>query len=184
MNDREILALYQRRQEAAIAATAEKYGGLCRRISENLLGPEDAEECVNDVLHAAWTRIPPEAPNSLGAWLGRVTRNLSISRFRKNRAQKRHTGMDVLLSELNDCLPDPVDVAEAVEAAELSEILSSWLDCLPREDRSAFIRRYWYGDAVQKLAEEIGCTPAQMSQRLLRLRKKLKKHLEAKGVCL
>jgi len=42
-----------------------------------------------------------------------------------------------------------------VEAAELSEILSIWLDRLTREDRSVFIRRYWYGDAVQKLAEEI-----------------------------
>ncbi len=185
MEDSKILALYRQRSERALEETEKKYGALLRRIAKNLLdAPEDAEECVNDALHAAWQKIPPEQPRNLSAWLGRVTRNLAVSRFRKNRAQKRSGGIEVLLSELDDCVPAPGSVAEAVEAAELSRILSAWLDSLAEADCILFVRRYWYGDAVQALAKQHGCTPAQMAQRMLRLRNNLKTHLEAKGVSL
>ena len=184
MEDSKILALFRARSERALTETEKKYGVLCRRIAKNLLdAPEDAEECVNDALHAAWQQIPPDNPRNLGAWLGRVTRNLAVSRFRKNRAQKR-CGMEVLLSELDDCIPAPDGVVQAVEAAELSRILSGWLDSLDETDSVLFIRRYWYGSAVKDLAAEAGCTPEQMAQRMLRLRKNLKTHLESKGVLL
>ena len=90
MDDRAIVELYHRREERAIAETDKKYGGLCRSIALRLLGVrEDAEECVNDTWHAAWNRIPPDCPRSLGPFLGRITRNLSVSRWRRERAQDR-----------------------------------------------------------------------------------------------
>ena len=90
MEDRDIVALYHARSESAIAETARKYGAFCLRIALNLLGVrEDADECVNDTYLAAWTRMPPELPASLRAFLGRITRNLSIRRHRLLRAQKR-----------------------------------------------------------------------------------------------
>lgn len=184
MEDSAIVALFRERSERALTETEKKYGALCRHIAQNLLdAPEDAEECVNDALHAAWQRIPQEAPRSLGAWLGRVTRNLAVSRFRKTRAQKR-CGVEVLLSELDDCVPAPGGVVQAVEAAELSRILSGWLDGLEEADSILFIRRYWYGDTVKDLARDAGCSPEQLAQRMLRLRRNLKNHLEAKGVAL
>ena len=121
MEDREIVALYHARSESAIAETAKKYGAFCLRVALNLLGiREDADECVNDTYLAAWTRMPPELPASLRAFLGRITRNLSISRYRQNRAQKRYAGMDALLSELDDCVPSPVTVEQALDSMELT----------------------------------------------------------------
>ena len=183
MEDQQIIALYHQRSEAAILETDRKYGPLCRRIAMNILNlREDAEECVNDTYHAAWNRMPPELPASLGAFLGRITRNLSISRFRSNRAQKRYQGMDILLSELDECIPAATGVEEMADARRLSELISCWLDSLSEEDCTLFVRRYWHGDAVQALAKEWRCTPNRMAQRMRTLRLKLKAYLEQEGV--
>ena len=103
MEDQQIVALYHQRSEGAIWETDRKYGPFCRRIAMNILTiREDAEECVNDTYHAAWNRMPPELPASLRAFLGRITRNLSISRFRANRlSQLISRWLDTLAEE--DC---------------------------------------------------------------------------------
>lgn len=185
MDDKAIIDLYFQRDELAISETDRKYGAFCHHIAMNILRiREDAQECVNDTWHAAWKQIPPVFPKSLRAFLGRITRNLSISRYRAGHAKKRYAGMEVLLSELEDCIPggDPADLI--IERRELSRIISGWLDSLSPGDCTLFIRRYWYGDAVKSLALEYGCTPGQMSQRMLKLRRSLKNVLEREGTVL
>ncbi len=183
MDDLAIVELYHRRDERAIAESDVKYGSLCRSIALRLLGfREDAEECVNDTWHAAWNTMPPDRPRALGAFLGRITRNLSISRWRRDHAQKRYDGMEVLLSELEDCVPAPGAAQEELERRQLAQAISAWLDSLENEDRQLFIRRYWYGDAVKTLAAERDQGANALSQRLLRLRRGLRTFLETEGV--
>lgn len=185
MDDKQIIELYFKRDECAIRETQSKYGAFCNRIAMNILSiREDAEECVNDTYYSVWKQIPPAVPESFRAFLGRITRNLSISRFRSMRAKKRYSGMEVMLSELNDCVPSAETVEQSVEAKQLSEYINNWLDSLPEEDQMLFVRRYWFGDALQLLAEKCGTTPAQMAQRMLKLRRNLKAALEEKGVTL
>ena len=185
MEDQKIIALYHGRNELAIAETDRKYGAFCRTIAMNILSVrEDAEECVNDTWHAAWTKMPPELPHSLKAFLGRITRNLSISRFRASRAQKRYSGLELMLSELEECVPSAVSVERVVEQKELGEQISDWLETLREDDRSLFIRRYWYGDAAKMLAAERKCSENQIAQRMRWLRGQLKTYLEEKGVIL
>ena len=182
MEDHEIVELYWRRDEEAIRASQAKYGGYCLHIAGGILADrQDAEECVSDTLHSAWNAIPPQRPGSLPAFLGRIVRNLSISRRRRERARKRFSGLDVLLSELEECLPSPGGVEDTVEGRELTGRIEDWLDGLGREDRVIFMRRYWYGDEVQALARAHGVGPNQMSKRLLRLREGLKRELEREG---
>lgn len=183
MDDMRIVELYRLRDEQAIVETDCKYGAYCRRISENILtAREDADECVNDTYHAVWTHIPPDAPVSLRAYIGRIIRNLSLSRYRANRAAKRYGGIELLLSELNDCVPAPDCPEKALEGAELTEQLNAWLHSLTADNRALFLRRYWYGDSVKALASAYGCTANQMTQRMLALRKNLRGYLERKGV--
>ena len=183
MDDHAIVELYHRREEQAIAESDKKYGPLCRSVALRLLGVrEDAEECVNDTWHAAWNRMPPDRPQALGAFLGRITRNLSVSRWRRDHAKKRYDGMEVLLSELEDCVPAPGTVEENWDRRQLSRSISTWLDSLEDEDRRLFIRRYWYGEAVKELAAQRGERVNTLSQRLLRLRRALRTFLETEGV--
>ena len=182
MEDAHIIGLYWARDEEAIPASDAKYGGLCRALSRNILGsPEDAEECVNDTWHRAWNAMPPQRPGCLRAFFAALTRNLSLDRWRERRAEKRGGGLEVLLSELEDCLPAAGGVEEEVEAGELAWAIDRWLDGLDRPDRTAFLRRYWYGVPLQELAAERGEPPAKLAQRMLRLRRGLKKTLEQEG---
>lgn len=90
MNDQEIIALYWAKEERAISATAEKYGGYCHTIAYNILCDHfEAEECVNDTYLGAWNSIPPQRPNRLAAFLGKITRNLALNRYKRNHAAKR-----------------------------------------------------------------------------------------------
>lgn len=184
MDDSGIIRLYLARDQAAVAETAHAYGGFCMSIAMNVLSHrEDAEECVNDVYHEAWNSIPPEQPRSLRAFLGRLTRCISISRFRALHAQKRYSGLEQLLSELEDCIPDCASEVERVsDNARVSAAITVWLERLSSDDRALFIRRYWFGNAVKTLAAECGCTPAQMAQRMLRLRRSLRAELEKEGI--
>ena len=83
MEDEKIVALYWARDPDAIRHTAEKYGGLCGRIAGSLLGDaRDAEECVSDTYQRTWDSVPPSRPVQLAAYLGRIVRNLCLSRYR------------------------------------------------------------------------------------------------------
>lgn len=185
MDDLEIIDLYWKRDETAISETAKKYGAFCHGIAGNILSlREDAEECVSDTYYQAWESMPPARPENLRAWLGRVVRNIAINLWRKNHAQKRYTGIDVLMDELEDCIPSPETVEQKLEEAELTGFLNLWLFTLSPKDRILFIRRYWNGEAVKELARECGDAPAKTAKQLYRLRQNLKTLLEKEGYSL
>lgn len=185
MDDQAIIALYLARDPEAIAQTDLAYGPFCTSIAMNLLGvSEDAQECVNDTYHAAWNQIPPDLPQLLRAYLGRITRNISISRFRRDHSEKRFAPAQLLLSELDDCVPDSRTPEAELEAKELGRSISRWLYSQSKQDRYIFIRRYWYGDSVKALSARLGILPNTISQRLRRMRSSLKEALEAEGVTL
>jgi len=170
MEDQAIIELYFARSEDAVGETDRKYGAFCRRIALNILSlREDVEECVN------------ERPVSLRAFLGAITRNLSVARWRAEYAQKRFNGMELMLSELNECLPARESTEAAADCAQLAETIAVWLRGLEPDDRTLFVRRYWYGDAVKALAKEYGAGENQMAQRMRRLRARLKTALEEGG---
>ncbi len=185
MTDAEIIQMFWRREETAITETQTRYGAYCTHIAINILSDrEDAEECVSDTWLQAWNTIPPQKPRSLRAYLGRIVRNLSLNRWNHDHAQKRYSGMEQLLSELEDCIPAPDTAQRKLETAALSEIISDWLETLPRNDRVLFVRRYWYGDTLQELAGRTGVSASKLAQRMLRLRKGLKAALEHEEVSL
>lgn len=185
MEDAKIIELYWQRDETAIAETAQKYGKFCHCLALNLLHvKEDAEECVNDTYHAAWNAIPPQKPEKLRAWLGRVVRNLSLALWNKSHRQKRYGGVTELLDELEDCIPSAETVERTIEAKELSEVLDRWLMGLSREDRALFVRRYWNGTSLKELASLWGISPNKLAQKTFRLRMSLKSALEKEGITL
>ena len=143
MEDSQIIELYNRRDEQALILTCEQYGQYLGSIAQRLLGdPLDAEEVVSDTLLAVWSRIPPENPASLKLFAARIVRNISVSRYRKDHAKKRFSEFAVLLSELDECVPDSFSVEKAAEEKLLSSLISSWLKSLDPKDRALFVRRY------------------------------------------
>ena len=183
MEDAAIVQLYWDREERAIAESDRKYGIFCIRMAQNILNSsQDAEECVNDTWHRAWDTMPPQRPQLLRAYFAAITRNLSLNRWHRARAEKRGGGLEVLLSELEDCLPAAGSVEGAVESHELARAIDRWLIGLALADRVAFLRRYWYGQQVAEVARQAGCSPNTMTKRLGRLREGLRRALEQEGI--
>ena len=183
MDDSKLIELYFSRNESAIIYTQNKYGGYCYKIAYNiLLDDEESKECVNDTYLAAWESIPPVKPKILSAFLGKITRNISLKRLRAKTAQKRGGGnTDLIFDELNDCIPDKNSVLDAVDANELALLIDSFLRNLPKEERILFLRRYWYFDSIDTLSKTFGLGLAQVKMRLSRIRKKLLLKLEKEG---
>ena len=76
MEDNQIIELYWNRSENAIIETDKKYGNYCNSIAFNILqNREDTKECVNDTYLKTWNAIPPQKPNVLKLFLGKITRN-------------------------------------------------------------------------------------------------------------
>ena len=87
MEDQAIVDLYFLRSENAISETAVKYGGYCDSIAINILAyKEDSAECVSDTWLTAWNAMPPRRPAVLSVFLGKITRNGAISRWRERLA--------------------------------------------------------------------------------------------------
>ncbi len=185
MEDMKIVELYHARNETAISETDAKYGRMLHSIAMNILSSHwDSEEIVNDTYGKAWHAMPPKKPELLSAYLGKITRNLSINRWHQQRAKKRYDGGELLLSELGECIPSAQTTEGDIDAKELAQVIDSWLESLSTDNRVLFLRRYWYGDAVNLLAGECGTTANKMAGRLYRLRINLKKALELEGISL
>ena len=186
MEDKDIIGLYFERSEEAINETALKYSTLLSHIAFGILGSrEDAEECVNDTYMQAWNSIPPSQPKRLSAFLGKITRNLSLNRYDLLTAKKRGGGSkELALEELEECIPSTGDLQRQVEDAELAELINLFLDKLNRESRIIFMRRYWYFCTVREIAEDMCIGESKVKMSLLRTRKKLRQFLEKQGVSL
>ncbi|HBN84690.1 MAG TPA: RNA polymerase subunit sigma-70 [Clostridiales bacterium] len=186
MEDSEIIDLYWERAEVAISETAKKYSRYCYSISFNILhDKQDAEECVNDTYLNAWNAIPPKRPNCLATYLGKITRNLSLDKFKKYIAQKRgHGQMKISLSELDDVLPSTTGVEQAIDEKELVKLLDKFLEGLPKQKRIMFVQRYWYLMPIKIIAEHLSISESHVKSALHRIRKELKSHFEREGVML
>lgn len=183
MEDVHIVQLYWDRSEKAIVETAIKYGKYCTTIAQNILGSnEDAEECVNDTYMNAWNSIPPERPKALGAFLGKITRNLAFNKYKHNRAKKRGGGeISVVLDELAECISGRDSVEDEVTSKELAKEIENYLASLSETKRRIFVCRYWYADSVKDIAKRFRMKETAVSMTLNRLRKELQTYLEERG---
>ena len=185
LSDDEIIELYFQRNESAIAETDKKYGELVFRIAYNILNDKsDSEECQNDTYLHTWNAIPPANPNSLLAFVCKIVRNISLKRYEQNTATKRNSYYNVAIEELEDCLTSSSTIEKEIAECELTEIIESFLDSLSKENRVIFLRRYWFSDTYSDIAKQVGFTEKNVSVRLTRLRKELRKYLLERGVLL
>lgn len=186
MDDQRIVELYWARCERAISETADKYGGYCYSIAHHILQDEqDSEECVNDTYMNAWNAMPPHRPQMLSAFLAKITRNLSINRYKHNCAKKRCDGqMALALEELKDSIPSGHNVEQETEDRFVLEVLNRFLESLPEEKRIVFMLRYWYVRSVPEIARACEMSESKVKMMLHRTRKELKSCFEKEGILL
>ncbi len=182
MEDSKIISLFFERSEQAIRELDRKYGSVVKKTVANILTDRlDAEECVDDTYLRTWNSIPPHVPNPLAGYVCRIARNLAVNRYHANNAEKRNGKYDLILDEMEECVPSNVNIETEYEAKELSSSINRFLSTLSQEDRFLFVRRYWYADSVSDLAAMTHGSVNRVSVRLFRLREKLRNTLVKEG---
>ncbi len=184
MDDRSIVALFWARNENALDEVAGKYGRYCHSIAYGILSShEDAEEAVNDTWLGAWEAMPPHQPEILSTFLGKITRRVSLKRWRDHHAQKRGGGeVPLALEELLECIPDGHAIDGRLNAEELGRMIGAFLSRLPALERRVFIRRYWSLVPISQLCAQFGCGRSKLESMLHRTREKLRSYLKKEGV--
>ena len=184
MEDKNIIDLYWAREESAIKHTAAKYGSYCYAVAWNILyNQQDTEECVNDTYLRVWNAIPPHRPNVLQTFLGKITRNLSLDRWRRNNSENRGCGsVAAVLDELEECVPG--SQGDITDDLVIRDALNAFLASLSPVNRRIFMRRYWYLSSVREIAEDFGLGESKVKMILLRSRLMLKTKLEKEGISL
>ena len=186
MDDKQIIDLYWKRSEIAISETDKKYGRYCHYIAYNILyDEEDSRECVNDAYLKTWEAIPPHRPSRLATFLGKITRNVSLNRYKYNNANKRSAGqVPLVLEELQECIPSATSTEQVIDDLSLADLFNQFLSGLSEERRNIFMRRYWYLNSVKEIARDFEMSESKVKMSLLRSRNELKQLLEGEGIVL
>ncbi len=178
MEDHQIVDLFWARQETAISQSELKYGAMLRSLSFSLLASrEDAEECVNDTYLDAWNAMPPARPAYLGAFLAKITRRISIDRWRRDHRERRG-GLASIPLELSECIPDRTASADPLDTDALRDTLDRFLRALSPQSRAVFLRRYFYSQPIEQIARELHLRPGTVKVILHRAREALRRNLE------
>lgn len=183
MEDKAILELFWARSEDAIVETEHKYGRYCHYIAFNILNShEDSEECVNDTCLKAWETIPPQRPNRLATFLGKITRNLALDRYKFNNRDKRGGSQLPLVFEELEAFVSVSDPAQdMVDEMVITDCINRFLGALPTEKRILFMRRYWHFSSIKDIARDFSISEGKVKMTLLRTRNELKQFLEKEG---
>lgn len=171
------------RSEKAVSSLSLKYGSLCKAIAYNIVRNEqDAEECVNDAYLAVWNTIPHKNPDSLSAYICKITRYISLKKYRSNVAVKRNSYYDISLDEISECFGRNNYVEEFAEAEELTEHMNKFLSRISQRDRIIFMQRYWFNREVSEIAKNMNKNKNYINVHLYRTRERLKKYLKGEGL--
>jgi RNA polymerase sigma-70 factor (ECF subfamily) len=183
MDDKEIIALYNDRNEKAIEETSTKYGKFCYTIAYNILSDkEDSEECLNDTWLGAWNTIPPTQPKSLKYYLAGIVRNLSLKLFRNKHREKRNDdNVRYVLDEIEEITRDTVTIEDEVGAHELEKRINEFLKTLTEKERCVFLRRYYFMDPIKDISKKSGMSENGVRVNLSRTRTKMKEYLTKEG---
>lgn len=183
MDDGSIIRLFEERDEQGIAELETKYSAYLRRIAKNVLRDgRDAEECVNDTYLKVWNRIPPEKPDDLPAFIGKIARDSAIDSYRSKTAKKRRgSEYESSLDELSEVIPSHDTTEGEVNVRLLHEAIASYLLTLSEKSRNMFIRRYYFFDSAKLIAETNVMSVSAVRVTLFRIREGLREYLEKEG---
>lgn len=183
MEDNQIIDLYFERDEEAIAQSNLKYGRYCYSIAYHILNDNfQSEESVEDTWISSWNAIPPTRPNILSSFFGKITRNHALNRLRDENTFKRGNGtVNVVYEELENVLSNNA-TQDAVNEHVLIDCINAFLKNEKKENRIIFVRRYFYFDTIEEIANQMAFTESRVKMSLKRTKDRLRSYLLKEGL--
>ncbi|MBQ7645808.1 MAG: sigma-70 family RNA polymerase sigma factor [Clostridia bacterium] len=181
--DAELVSLFTTRKEKAISELEQRYGRYIYGIASNFLSDaDDINDCVNDTYLAVWDQIPPDKPVNLKGYVARIVKNISISRYREKKRQKRIvSNYSVSFEECSDDIKSNSTVEDEYDGIRLKKLINCFTKGLPDRQRFIFISKYYYCDTSSFIAKSLGISVTTVSNELSDIRDKLKDELLKEG---
>ena len=177
--DGDIVELIKNKDTKGLDILVSRYSGyvwsvLCG-IGKGRLPPEDLEELCTDVFFSVWKNGGNlRLCGSLKPYIAKAARNAVWSRLRK-------TGLEPVPYD-DDILTVSTGPGEEAEKDEMAEILNGAIGGFGEQEKEIFVRYYFYGEPVKSISENLSINQATVKTKLFRLRKRLKKELEERGI--
>ena len=181
LEDAALLARVGERDESAIEALYNRYGGSCFGLARRILDDAQlAEDVVQQVFLALWqgTGYDP-ARGAVSTWLMSMTHHKAIDSLRKEGNRRKRLAGEQTLLELQATGPGPDDEAWARMRAERTR---DALKLLPAEQREVLLLAYYGGYTQSEIADLTGLPLGTVKSRTLTAMRRLRGHLSGEGV--
>ena len=182
MNEKELIARLQARDEAAFEELIRQYEkkvySLCFRMCGNA---EDAEEAAQDAFLALWRGIDRfRQESSLSTWIYRLASNACIDLMRRKKKGAGSVSLDdeELFVDAVDPAPQP---HEEAERRETQRLLQEGLLSLPAEYRSILLLREIEGLSYSEISAALDLELGTVKSRISRGRTLLRNFLSVNG---
>ncbi len=184
LSDEQIIDLYFAREERAIVETDKKYCQYLYTVAYNILANEqDVEECLQDTYLRAWNAIPPDRPKLFHSYLAKITRNVSLNRYKAAKRQKRvPCEVSVSLDELGECVSDQQELARELKSKAIAQVISRYLESVSDRRMYVFVSRYFYSLTIPQIAKRLSCSTTLVNKELTEIRRELRKCLDKEGI--
>lgn len=186
LDDQQLIAQLQARDEAALEALMAQYEGRVFGLALRLTGNrQDAEEILQDVFLTVFQKIGSfRGDAKLSSWIYRIATNAALMKLRKRPKMQKIP----LAEELGPAMTEEGMIAEPVadwshlpddETArkELTRRIEEAVGHLPPDYRSAFVLRDVEGLSAEEAADVLNLSVAALKSRLHRARLFLRKQL-------
>lgn len=144
-----------------------------RNFSGGMLSAQDTEELCGDVFFNLWEhRGRLDAEIGLKPYLSVCAKNAVKNRLRSLR---QHESIDELE------IASDINIERAAELNAMMRCIERALAELPEDERSVFLRFFFYGEKTAAIARAEGLNENTVRSKLSRTKKKLRDYLEQRG---
>jgi RNA polymerase sigma-70 factor (ECF subfamily) len=182
----------RRGDEAASELLLDTYGDRVYRLAIRITGNEqDAEEVAQDALWTAARKIGTfKGESAFGSWVYRITANTAYQKLRGRRSRRNEVLWDDVQPAFDDQRRHALPVADwsgkAEEPAlqtELRTVLTSAINDLPEDYRTAFLMHDVEGLSNPEIAETLHLSLPAVKSRVHRsrlfLRERISRYMQA-----
>lgn len=178
MTDRELINAMAAGDESALYKLSGAYSAyvctVIRNFSGGMLSVQDTEELCSDVFFNLWQhRDRLDEDIGLKPYLSVCARNAAKNRLRSLKQPQED------IDELE--VASNVDIERAAELNAMMRCLDRALAELSEEDRTVFLRYFFYGEKTAAIARAEGIGESTVRSKLSRTKKKLREYLERRG---